>query len=494
MLLLLQRFTSLSLSYPTGGAIFLLGTLLTLGFAPFFLWPISILSLSGLLFFMRHASSFKQAFFVGFLFGIGHYLTSLYWIPRAFYIDAGGQWGPAIWAGVPALCLITVIFSCFTGCITGTAYKAPKKWRTATFIFLWLLFELARNFPPIHFPWNPIGSIFAGNLIMMQLASVGSVFLLSFFALLAASFLRLNYTSLVSLLLLLAGQAGFGYYRLYQSDTSFTPLTKVRLVQANIETAHKWDDVKRREFLHRHVDLMQTNDPEVKHIIWPETAVAYEVDSDTSLRQMLARHLSPYQKLTLGFLRFDFDQKKGQKAFNSISTINYRAHLSPIYDKRILVPFGETLPFSSITQRFLRTLSFNRATYTSGTAPPVLDLEENLQALPLICYETSFPFYVARHLENQQFLLNITNDNWFDGTTAPYQHFALARLRAVETGLPLVRIANTGISAVVNGYGHIVEKLPPQKIIAKNIHIPQAISPTAWIRISLFFKEYLKKI
>ena len=155
-----------------------------------------------------------------------------------------------------------------------------------------------------------------------------------------------------------------------------------------------------------------------------------------------------------------------------MGVLTFTGALTEIYDKNLLVPFGESLPFPTLAQHIMRTLAFNRGTYWPGTTPATMTIG-NLQALPLICYEANFTNFVQRNLQDQTLLLNITNDNWFDGTTAPHQHAAMARLRAVETGLPLIRVANTGKTMVTDGYGRILSSLPLRQAAILDTQIPR---------------------
>jgi apolipoprotein N-acyltransferase len=403
----------------------------------------------------------KQAALAGFLFGMGHQLSSLYWIPRSFYIDAGEKIAPVLYAGIPALIGLATVLAGLTALICACTRRVSPRLQPFAFVFLWLAFELIRLLPLIQFPWNPAGAVFAGSTVLMQGAAIGGVYGLSALVLTGAVLFAGRWQAQLygfGLLLLLAG---YGHWRLIQAPPLHEQpsLTSVRLVQGNVETAQKWKGNRRREFLDRYLGLTATDSPQVRTIIWPETAVAYAMAQDPEARLLIAQTLKPQQTLVAGFLRFE-KNNHGWKAYNSVGVLNKDGNLLGTYDKQLLVPFGETLPLASLTSRFLRTLSFNRTVYARGVTPVQLELEPGLWALPLICYESIFSFHVQKNLETQSLLLNITNDNWFDGTAGPYQHFALSRLRAVETGLPLVRVANTGLTAVVDPYGRLVARLP----------------------------------
>ena len=457
--------------------IFLAGILFTTGFAPLFLWPASIAAISLLFYWTRKATNIKQAALAGFLFGFGHQLTSLYWLPRAFYIDSHQQLGPVIYAGIPSLLTLSAFLAAFTALICATTHSVPKRLKPIIFISLWLGVELLRNLPPIQFPWNPAGAIFANNVTMMQPAYLGTVFLLSFITLSSGIFINYKFKGIILSVLILSLQTGYGTLRLKNAPNlhSQPKQFRVRIIQGNVPTAQKWEGSQRAKYLQKHINLTKNTPSNISIIIWPETATAYALAQDPIAREYIASALKPNQNLIVGFIRKERQKDKTYKYFNSMGLITPIGAITELYDKRIMVPFGESLPFQKLASRFLRTFSFNRAIYQSGKTPVHINLQRNIIAHPLICYEAAFPLYIYKNTINQTVLLNITNDSWFDKTTAPFQHFALARLRAVETGLPLIRAANTGISGVIDGYGRKIAIIPPNKTLATDVYIPSPI-------------------
>ncbi len=475
---------------PIGLYIFLLGGLFTLGFAPFFLWPFSLLALGGLFLLSQKALNFKQAFILGWLFGLGHHLTALYWLPRSFYIDSGQQVWPMIYQGVPALLGLCIYLSVFIGLTCGFTYFIKNKYLAPVgFSLFWLIGELIKSWPSFGFPWNLAGYIWANNLELMQISSIGSIYLMSFIVVFTGALLLKNLPHTIAAILTIALVWAFGHQRLQQAPNTAmqAPQATVRLVQANIDIAHKWDTEKRRDFLNQHLLLStQQNLNKADVIIWPETAVAFFLNQEPFLREYLTQFLSPNQTLITGFPKEEITQTE-TKYFNSIAVLNSQGDFISQYNKHILVPFGETIPFASFFDKYIRTLSYNRANYTSGTGTVSLKVNNHLTALPLICYEAAFAHFVGKNVTGQTFLLNLTNDNWFDKTTAPHQHFYMARLRAVETGLPLVRAANTGITAVIDGYGRIIHKLNTHQKRVFNIEIPQKnVKKNIWIEVASY--------
>ena len=155
------------------------------------------------------------------------------------------------------------------------------------------------------------------------------------------------------------------------------------------------------------------------------------------------------------------------------------------YDKAHLVPFGEYIPAGDLAYDWLGLRAFAAQagnSYSAGPGPRVLDLGPFGKVLPLICYEAIFAREVNAAPERADWMLQITNDAWFGIRTGPFQHFAQARLRAIEQGLPLVRVANTGVTAVVDAHGRVVEELPFGTMAALDTHIPGALPPTPYSR------------
>ena len=172
------------------------------------------------------------------------------------------------------------------------------------------------------------------------------------------------------------------------------------------------------------------------------------------------------------------------RAYNSIYVIDHDGSVLSVYDKVHLVPFGEYLPF----QDWMEKLGFVQLTkvqggFIAGTRRRPMDLPNAPRMLPLICYEAIFPGDVASRDDRPGWMINLTNDGWFGISTGPYQHLQQARVRAIEQGLPMVRAANTGISAVIDPVGRIVARLGLGVEGVLDASLPTAIAPTIYTRI-----------
>jgi apolipoprotein N-acyltransferase len=213
--------------------------------------------------------------------------------------------------------------------------------------------------------------------------------------------------------------------------------------------------------------------------IWPETALPYIMEYSPEVAPAIAE-ASGGRMVVLGIQRAE-----GDRFWNSLRVLGQGGAIAAQYDKHHLVPFGEYIPFGDLVGEWFGLTAFAAQagnSYSAGTGPAVLDLGQFGKMLPLICYEAVFPNEVNAAPERADWILQITNDAWFGVWTGPFQHAAQARLRAVEQGLPLVRVANTGLTEVVNARGRVVAELPFGTIGALDAVLPGALSATPYAR------------
>jgi apolipoprotein N-acyltransferase len=233
----------------------------------------------------------------------------------------------------------------------------------------------------------------------------------------------------------------------------------LRLVQPNIDQKVKWQPEHRHRHVIRQLKMSAAaakTGPAPTHIIWAETAVPYFLAKQKILRAAIG-DVTPVHGLTItGTIRGE-EVPTGRKVWNSLQAINFHGEIVGSYDKFHLVPFGEYVPLRSILK--FSKLTEGQIDFTPGLGVTTLILPGLPPVGPLICYEVIFPGEVVNRDNPPDWLLNLTNDGWYGQSSGPYQHFAAARLRAVEEGLPLVRVANTGISAVVDGFGRVKARL-----------------------------------
>jgi apolipoprotein N-acyltransferase len=250
-----------------------------------------------------------------------------------------------------------------------------------------------------------------------------------------------------------------GALRLADAVAEPVAAVHLRLVQANIAQEDKWQPEGRGRAFERHLALSMADARPVSHIIWPESAASYPLDQDEVARGMVAKVVPPGGLLLTGGERFDLSAKP-PRAWNTLFVIDHAGAVVAHYDKRDLVPFGEFLPLRDVLSRVgLAKLTHGSIDFQAGPGRQTITLPGLPPVSPLICYEAIFPGSVVDPDVRPDWLLNITNDAWFGRSSGPYQHLAMARLRAIEEGLPLVRSANSGISAVVDPWGRVQARL-----------------------------------
>jgi apolipoprotein N-acyltransferase len=267
-----------------------------------------------------------------------------------------------------------------------------------------------------------------------------------------------------------AAMALYGAARLEQPPSGTIEGVRLRLVQPSVPQREKWRPEKFREIFLDHLMLSLTRPDGVRddlagisHVVWPEAAMPFlPLDHPEALRA-IADVLPEGTTLLAGALRIEDDASSpfGRRGYNSLMVFGSDGSLSALYDKIHLVPFGEYLPLQGLLESLgLEQLTRWRGGFSAGASPrPLLTVPGLPPVGALICYEAIFPGAVVQGQQRPQLLVNVTNDGWFGNTTGPQQHFHQARVRAVEEGLPLIRVANNGISAVIDPEGRLLGRL-----------------------------------
>jgi apolipoprotein N-acyltransferase len=311
-----------------------------------------------------------------------------------------------------------------------------------------------------------------------QVAALGGASALSLLTVLAAALpIQWRGKGAVGSVALLTAALGFGFWRLSQPLPEPGTAT-LRLVQPNAEQSAKWDADRALEFLDRLLMLTAEGKP-ADLTIWPETAVPYMLEYAPDVAGMVVG-ASGGRPVAVGIQR-----EEGERFFNSLRVLEREGVETARYDKAHLVPFGEYIPFGDLAYDWFGLRAFAAQagnSYSAGPGPQTLNLGRFGKVLPLICYEAIFSRDVNAMPERADWMLQITNDAWFGVNTGPFQHFAQARLRAVEQGLPLIRVANTGVTAVADARGRVVEELPFGIMAALDTHVPGALPPTPYSR------------
>jgi len=445
------------------GALFVAGLLSAAALPPIHWVFLLFIALPPLLWLTEKATTLRQAFGTGWWFGLGHFAAGLYWVTLSFLVDIAAHG----WMAPIAIIGLASGMALFLGLPTLGLRLLRLKGAAAVFglAAFWVLSEWLRSWLLTGFPWNLMGSVWTFNDAMLQPAALIGVYGLSLItiattgapATLAAPGRKALATPLI-LLVLLGGFWGWGNWRLNQPEPTDHENIRLRIVQPNIVQADKWKPELRPQHIRTLLDLSTRDGKHAPtHLIWPETAVPYMVNRQATIRQTLAAVLPSDGALITGAPSGTVDGEAPFRVWNSVLAINASGSVTARYDKAHLVPFGEYVPFRSILP--INKLTAGRGDFTPGSGLTSLTVKGLPPFSPLICYEVIFPSEVVAENQRPAWLLNVTNDAWFGVSSGPYQHFAAARLRAVEEGLPLVRSANTGISALIDAKGRVRAQL-----------------------------------
>jgi apolipoprotein N-acyltransferase len=294
-------------------------------------------------------------------------------------------------------------------------------------------------------------------------------------------------------LALLGALAAYGAVRLAQTPTQFVAGVRLRIMQPNLTQDEKFNYGAKSQVMARYLALSDratgpaaSGVKDVTHLIWPESAFPFFLSREPEAMAQIANLLPPRTVLIVGAARpASAVPTPGMiRAYNSIYVIDHDGSILSVYDKMHLVPFGEYLPFQSFLERLgLMQLTKVRGGYVPGLERKPIATAGAPPFLPLVCYEIVFPGEAVPPGERPGWLVNLTNDGWFGQSTGPYQHLQQARVRAIEEGLPLVRAANTGVSAVIDPVGRILDSLRLGAEGVLDAPLPRALEPTVYARV-----------
>ena len=449
-------------------------------FAPYYQIYLVFILLSFLFWTLNQDISKAASFVRGFCFGFGFGAVSTGWIANAIMLDSRLVWVvPLAWLGMG------ILFGLFWGipaCLS-VFYPTGIK-RLGAFAAFLTIFEWIRSWIFTGFPWNLTGSVWENTLPILQSASVWGIYGLSFITILTGSVLALypRKKIIVSSAVCLLFTFGMGALRVYTAPEEQVWGMKLRLVQPNIPQNLKWDDRENEKSFLKLMHLSRQNNEQVTHTIWPEAAVSFLVNWNTSERLRLMQAVQQGGTLIFGGLRLVSEQ--GQNAANSLFVLDDLAQIQAFYDKSHLVPFGEYVPLRGILPMDkIVPIAYD---LTSGKGIQTLRVPKTPPFGPLVCYEVIFSGQVVDKKNRPSWLVNVTNDGWYGLSAGPYQHLGMAKMRAVEEGLPLARVANTGISAVFDGYGRTMGKLDLGTEGVLDVALPTALAPTLYARFGVW--------
>lgn len=485
---------------------FTAGALSVLALAPFNLWPVLFLTLPVAVWLIDGAGAGKlggwpAAALTGWWFGFGYFLAGLYWVGNALLVDAPtfGWLLPFAVAGLPAgLAIFMALGFLIARLIWTTDASRILSLAVALTATEWLRGHILSGFP-----WNALGYALSSPLALAQTASLVGLWGMTFLAVaIFASPATLiddkraavrTWLAPALAMIALVAMGAYGALRLMQTPTRLVESVKLRIMQPNLPQDTKFNYGARAEVMRKYLALSnRATGPQSAGVrdatvlIWPESAFPFFLAREADAMAQIADLLPPETILITGAVRPPDSAPPGQpvtRAYNSIYVIEHDGTILSVYDKLHLVPFGEFLPFQSAMER----LGFTQLTkvqggFIAGTRRKPIDLPHAPRMLPLICYEAIFPGDIASGAERPAWIVNVTNDGWFGNSPGPYQHLQQARMRAIEEGLPIVRAANTGVSAVIDPAGRIIAHLGLGIEGVLDAALPAPLGPTPYSR------------
>lgn len=463
-----------------------LGLIAALGQAPWGMWALTPLALAFATARIAAAGSARMALIHGFALGLGYFGLALSWITEPFFVQ------PQIygWMAPFALALMAAggaVFWAIPAALAGRLLRG-RALRAAGFALGLAVAEWLRGWVFTGLPWAQTGHIWIGTPVAQLAAwggALGLVMLTSGVVALACALpgrlrlagVGLTGSGLAAGLVLAAWVAG---QQMLSAPLPADHPARVRLVQPNAVQALKWDRYWAGVFYQRLLDLSAAapapGQPRPDLVIWPETAVSFLLNDAGPV-------LDQFTRAAGAAVLTGIQRREGAAYFNSLALIAPGGQVAALYDKAHLVPFGEYIPWGDALAQFGITAFAAQQGhgYAAGPGPATLSVPGLPDLQPLICYEAIFP-QVLRDVARPGWLLQITNDSWFGHQSGPWQHLAQARLRAIESGLPVIRVANTGISAVIDAHGQIRAELGLDRQGFIDTALPAALAPTPWMR------------
>ncbi|WP_375257270.1 apolipoprotein N-acyltransferase [Citreimonas sp.] len=448
------------------------GAVMALGTPPYDLWPLAILAIIAIFAILRRA---RRWALVGWAAGTGYFGLGLSWIVEPFFIE------PEIygWMAPFALVGLAAGLALFWALAFGIAARLPGH-RFLALAVLWTAAEFARGTILTGFPWSLVGYLWLETPVI-QWVSVAGPHGLTFATLALAALAAAGRRPAIA--------AACGVALLWTGGLMLTPPPQdlsdrpvVRLVQPNAPQTEKWDPARQRVFYERGLDFTAAppEDPARAPalVVWPETALPMLLE-DAGNAFAAMTDAADGAPVASGILRYE-----DGRYYNALALIEDGA-ATQIYDKHHLVPFGEYMPLPGLVSRLGLQALAARATggFAAGPGPRPMPLGDLGTALPLICYEAVFPQDIHAADFRPDWMLHVTNDAWFGTWSGPYQHLAQSRIRAIERGVPLLRAANTGVSAAIDGAGRVLASLDLGQAGYVDAPLPPPLRVTPYSRI-----------
>lgn len=500
-------------------AAFTTGLLSALAMAPLDLFPILFITFPVFVWIMDGVyadgiegwyAAIKKPFLCGWWFGFGYFLVGLWWIGNAFLVEAEDF----AWLLPFAVILLPAAIAVYWGlaAIIARLFWNDHWGRVFAFAGAFGLIEFLRGFMFTGFPWNAPGYALMVHPLLMQSSSLIGLYGITLIAFLVfvlplvvfATPQSISYSRKIPLFLVLAilgAHISYGAFRLSSNPTVLEEDVNIRLVQPNIDQGAKFDEAHEAEILKTYVALSNATSAAgqeglngTDYVIWPESAFPFLLTERRDVLTMIDEMLPEGTQLITGAMRAEPGAAGNVygKVFNSVYVIDGNGEIVEATDKTHLVPFGEYLPFQeSLDAIGLRQLTQLRGGFEAGSERKLLLQQSGFPMLALICYEIIFSGDVLEKEagiltdsgNRPKWIVNVTNDGWFGFTPGPYQHLRQSILRAVEEGLPVIRVANSGISAVIDPFGRMLQRTGLGIEAVIDTQLPRAGAPTIFSKI-----------
>ncbi len=337
------------------------------------------------------------------------------------------------------------------------------------------LAEILRSHLFTGFPWVLLGLAFIDTPISQVLSIFGPYWLTSIIIILCFIIL----TGKTGILISITGFFLLNIYGLYRDNNEVDDVInkQIRIIQPNILQKNKWKKDLEEVNFSKLIKLSNKNSKNVDILIWPETSLPFFLEYKKNFKKIILNNIS--KPIILGARRYD---KNSNKLYNSAYYLNENGKVEQIYDKKHLVPFGEFVPFNNFLNIFVETgIDNNGITgFSVGTKTNEIIIDNSIKISLFICYESIFSNEIDVNTVNSDFIVHLTNDAWFGSYSGPQQHIVQIRARAIEQGLPVLRSANTGISALIDPYGKILKKIPLNIEGYLDVKIPKKIDKTLY--------------
>lgn len=473
------------------GAAALAGALIALAQPPLGFWPVLFLAGPALLLLWSAAETTRGAFLTGWIAGAAFFGLALHWIVEPFLVDAARHG----WMAPFALVLMAGGLALFWGAGFALAFALRRRiGGPLALAACWALGEFMRSWALTGFPWALPAYAWMETPVLQAAALIGpyGLSLLTLAAMLAPGALlatgRRTWLPALLTLPLLGGLWLWGAARAPEAAEPDRSRPLIRILQTDVDQRDKWAPESMRPIFERLIALSVGGPEPPALVLWPEAAVSFPIDMAPAAEESIRAALGP-SALGLGSLRLDAGREArieaGARWRNSFFLLD-EAGLSTPFDKVHLVPFGEYLPFEGLMDAIgLKSLAGLGGGIVPGASPVVMRSPGLPPFAPLICYEMIFPRETARAAQGAEWLALVTNDAWFGRWAGPRQHFEMARMRAVETGLPVARAANRGVSAMIDPFGRAQALGDGEG--ALDARLPDSLSPPPYARFGEAF-------